>query len=172
MRSSTRTNRAASRHRGGRRPDRRTLLALAVGTGLVAAAVPLASAQAATAGQLRVDQVGYGSGDTKIAYLMTGAKVSGESYKLVNSAGKTVTSGKVTTTSRGSWNSAYPDVYPIDFSAVTTAGTYHLVTSGTLALSSDTFRIESAAGLYDGLVTAGVNYFQNQRDGSDVIAGP
>jgi len=171
--SSTRASSTPNRHRAGRRrPDRRTLLALAVGSGLVAAAaVPLASAQAATAGQLRVDQVAYGTGDTKIAYLMAGGKVSGESYRLVDSTGKTVASGSVTGSSRGSWNSAYPDVYPIDFSKVTAAGTYHLVTSGTLALSSDTFRIENAATLYQGLVSAGVNFFQNQRDGSDVIAG-
>ena len=171
MRPSTRAGRAANRHRTGRRPDRRTLLALAVGTGLVAAAVPLASAQAAMAGQIRVDQVGYGSGDAKIAYLMAGAKVSGETYKLVNSAGRTVASGKVTTTSRGSWNSAYPDVYPITFSSVTASGTYHLLTAGTLKLTSDTFRIESAASLYEGLVTSGVTFYQNQRDGADVIPG-
>ncbi|MBC3843647.1 glycoside hydrolase [Streptacidiphilus sp. 4-A2] len=142
-----------------------------MGTGLVAAAVPLASAQAATAGQLRVDQVGYGSSDTKIAYLMAGSKVSGEHYQVLNSAGTAVASGSVTTSSRGSWNSAYPDVYPIDFSSVTAAGTYHLVTTGALGLTSDTFRIEAPAALYSGLVSAGVNFFQNQRDGSDVITG-
>ena len=166
------TPKTANSHRRGRRPDRRTLLALAVGTGLVVAVVPLTTAQAATTGQLRVDQVGYGTGDTKIAYLMTSAKVSGESYKLVDSAGATVASGKVSTSSRGSWNSGYPDVYPIDFSSVTAAGTYHLVTTGTLGLTSDTFKVESAATLYSGLVSAGVDFFQNQRDGSDVIAGP
>ncbi|QMU70914.1 glycoside hydrolase family 9 protein [Streptacidiphilus sp. P02-A3a] len=154
-----------------RRPDLRTLLALAVGTGLVTAVVPLASAAAATTGQLRVDQVGYGTSDTKIAYLMTTAAVSGETYKLVNSAGTAVASGSVTTSSRGSWNSAYPDVYPIDFSTVTTAGTYHVVTSGTVAATSDTFQIEAPSTLYGGLVSAGVNFFQNQRDGADVITG-
>jgi endoglucanase len=169
---STRTRKPSNSHRGGRRPDRRTLLALAVGAGLVTAVIPLSSAEAATSGQLRVDQVGYGTNDTKIAYLMTSAKVSGESYRVVNSAGTTVASGTVTTTSRGSWNSAYPDVYPIDFSSVTASGSYHLVTSGSLGLTSDTFTIESAATLYDGLVSAGVTFFQNQRDGSDVIAGP
>jgi endoglucanase len=171
VRPSTRAGRAANRHRDGRRPDRRTLLALAVGTGLVAAAVPLASAQAATVGQVRVDQVGYGTGDTKIAYLMAGAKVSGETYRLVNSAGRTVASGKASTSSRGSWSSAYPDVYPIDFSSVTAAGTYRLVTAGPLKLTSDTFRIESPATLYEGLVSSGVTFYQNQRDGSNVIAG-
>ncbi|WP_225448455.1 glycoside hydrolase family 9 protein [Streptacidiphilus sp. P02-A3a] len=173
MRPSTRASSTPNRRRSGRRPDRRTLLALAVGTGLVATAVvPLASAQAATAGQLRVDQLGYGTGDTKIGYLMAGGKVSGESYRVVDAAGKTVASGKVGGTSRGSWNSAYPDVYPIDFSALTTAGSYRLVTTGPLSLTSDRFTVENPATLYQGLVTAGVNFYQNQRDGSDVIAGP
>ncbi len=160
-----------ARSRRGPRPDRRTLLAIAVGTGLVLAATPVMSAEAATAGQLRVDQVGYGTNDTKIAYLMTSASVSGEGYKVVNSAGTAVASGTVSTSSRGSWNSAYPDVYPIDFSSVTAAGTYHLVTTGSIGLSSDTFQIESPATLYTGLVNSGVTFFQNQRDGADVIAG-
>ncbi len=164
------SNRSSRRHRG-HRPDRRTLLALAVGGGLVLAFVPVMGAEAATTGQLRVDQVGYGTGDTKTAYLMTSAAVSGESYQVVNSAGKTVSSGKVTTSSRGSWNSAYRDVYPITFSSVTAAGTYHLVTSGAVGLTSDSFRIESPAALYSGLVTSGVTFFQNQRDGADVIPG-
>jgi len=154
-----------------RRPDLRMLLALAVGAGMVTAVVPLASAQAAASGQLRVDQVGYGSGDTKIAYLMATGSVSGETYKVVNAAGTSVASGSVTTTSRGSWNSAYPDVYPIDFSSVTAAGTYHVVTAGAVAATSDTFQIEAPSALYGGLVSAGVNFFQNQRDGSDVITG-
>jgi endoglucanase len=151
--------------------DRRTLLALAAGAGLVAAVVPAVRAQAATTGQLRVDQVGYAPGDTKIAYLMASSAVSGETYKVVDSSGTTVASGTVTTSSRGSWNSAYPDVYPIDFSGVTADGTYHVVTSGAVSAGSDSFRIESAASLYSGLVTAGVNFYQNQRDGSDVITG-
>jgi endoglucanase len=129
------------------------------------------SAEAATTGQLRVDQVGYATGDTKTAYLMSSAAVSGETYKVVNSAGTAVASGTVSTTSRGSWNSAYPDVYPIDFSSVTTAGTYHVAVSGTQSATSDTFQIESASGLYGPLVADGVNFFQNQRDGSSMVSG-
>jgi endoglucanase len=32
--------------------------------------------------------------------------------------------------SRGAWNSRYPSVYPIDFTAVTTLGTYTLTVDG------------------------------------------
>ncbi len=80
------------RRRGDRR-RRRTLLAAALGGGLVLAFVPVVTAQAATTGQIRVDQVGYGTTDTKIAYLMAGSSLSGETYKVVNSAGTTVASG-------------------------------------------------------------------------------
>jgi endoglucanase len=163
--------RTPHRHRP-RRPDRRALTALTVGAGLVLAVMPLTYAQAATAGRLRIDQVGYATGDTKIAYLMTSAAVSGEKYQVVDSAGTAVASGTVTTTSRGSWNSAYPDVYPINFSSVTANGTYHLVTSGAVGATSDTFQIAGAASLYNTLVSDGVTFFQNQRDGSNVIAGP
>jgi endoglucanase len=157
---------------GTREP--RTLAALATLTagaclGL-ALAVP-APASAATTGLLRVDQAGYLPTDAKIAYLMTTTSVSGDTYRVVDSSGTTVASGTVTTTSRGKWNSTYPDVYPIAFSRVTTPGTYHVVTSGAVAASSATFQIGSAASLYGPLVTDGVTFFQNQRDGSDVIAG-
>jgi hypothetical protein len=134
--------------------------------------MPAGAAPAAATGQLRVDQVGYLPTDTKTAYLMTTAAVSGEKYQVLDSAGTAVASGTVTTTSRGSWNSAYPDVYPIDFSGVSAEGTYHLVTSGKVSATSDTFQVESAANLYGALVSDGVDFYQNQRDGSNVIAGP
>lgn len=173
MRSGT----LGTRTSGGRRPHavRRpgpvVLTAMATGACLMFSLAMPTAAQAAASGLLRTDQVGYLTSDTKIAYLMTTASVSGEKYSVVNSAGTTVASGNVTTTNRGSWNSAYPDVYPIDFSSVTTAGTYHVVASGTLSASSDTFQIESASSLYGPLVTDGVNFFQNQRDGNNIIAG-
>lgn len=66
---------------------------------------------------------------------MATGKISGESYKVLSSSGATVATGTVTTTSRGSWNTAYPDVYPIDFSSVTAPGTYHVVPSGSAILA-------------------------------------
>ncbi len=167
MASSARPDRR--RHR--RFADRRVLTGLAIGAGLVGAVLPLPSAQAATTGQIRVDQVGYASGDTKIAYLMTSAAVSGASYQVVNAAGTVVATGSVGSTSRGSWNTAYPDVYPIDFSGVTTTGSYHLVISGGTTATSPTFQVQDAASLYTKLVADGVTFYQNQRDGSNIIPG-
>jgi endoglucanase len=148
-----------------------SLAAAVTGLGVVGALLlPGTAAFAANSAQLRVDQDGYLPSDTKIAYLMGTEALSGETYKVLNAAGTAVASGSVTTTSRGSWNSAYPDVYPIDFSSVTTAGTYHVTIAGTEAATSDTFQIESASSLYGPLVGDGVNFFQNQRDGADLVS--
>jgi endoglucanase len=147
-------------------------LAAIAGLGVVGALLlPGTPALAANSAQLRTDQDGYLTGDTKIAYLMGTAALSGETYKVVGSSGATVASGTVTGTSRGSWNSAYPDVYPIDFSSLTTPGTYHLTVSGTESATSDAFRIEDAASLYGPLVGDGVDFFQNQRDGNVLANG-
>ncbi|WP_249161826.1 glycoside hydrolase family 9 protein [Actinospica acidithermotolerans] len=149
----------------------RALVAASTGLGVAGALVllPSASAFAANAAQLRVDQYGYSTSDTKIAYLMATSAVSGESYSVIDSSGATVASGTVTSTSRGSWNSAYPDVYPIDFSSVTAAGTYHLTVAGSQSATSDTFQIEAASSLYAPLVSDGVNFFENQRDGANLV---
>ena len=147
-------------------------LAAVAGIGVVGALLlPATTALAANSAQLRTDQDGYLTTDTKIAYLMGTQALSGETYKVINSSGTTVAGGSVTGTSRGSWNSAYPDVYPVDFSSVTTAGTYHLTVSGTEAATSDTFQIESASSLYGPLVGDGVNFFENQRDGNVLASG-
>ena len=151
---------------------RHVTLAAAAGLGVVGALLlPGTTAFAANSAQLRTDQDGYLPTDTKIAYLMGTEALSGETYKVVNSSGTAVAGGSVGATSRGSWNSAYPDVYPIDFSSVTTAGTYHVTVSGTEAATSDTFQIESASALYGPLVSDGVNFFENQRDGGTMVSG-
>lgn len=148
-----------------------SLLSAVTGLGVAGALLlPGASAFAANAAQLRTDQDGYLTSDTKIAYFMATSAASGETYKVINSSGTTVASGNVTTTSRGSWNSAYPDVYPIDFSSVTASGTYHVTVSGSQSATSDNFKIEDASSLYGPLVADGVNFFQNQRDGASLVS--
>ena len=151
---------------------RRAATAVAVSAGLAAAVIPLTTAQAASVtGELRTDQVGYANHDTKIAYLMAGKAVSGETYRVLDSHGRTVAQGAVGKASRGSWNAAYPDVYPVDFSRVTRSGSYRVVVSGPVKASSDSFRVESSSALYGTLVADGVNFYQNQRDGAHVLKG-
>jgi len=154
---------------------RKTVAALtAVGlAGLtVGAATALSQpAQAATAGLVRVDQAGFLPGEAKQAYLMTGGAVSGATFSVLNSAGATVLTGKVGGTSLGKWNAAYPDVYPISFSTLTTPGTYHIKVGGNASATSPSFTVEASGSLYGKLVADGVTFFQTQRDGSSVIAG-
>ena len=171
MAASPRNPQEPALSRRTRRRARRAAIAAAAATGVAIAVLP-ACAFAATTGQLRVDQVGYLPTDAKTAYLMTSAAVSGEKYQVLNASGTAVASGKITAASRGNWNSKFPDVYPIDFSGVTASGTYHVAVSGGVSATSDNFQIESGASLYGALVTDGVQFYQNQRDGSAQIAGP
>jgi len=143
------------------------LAGLTVGT----ATVLSQPAQAATAGLVRVDQAGFLAGEVKQAYLMTGAAVSGATFSVVDSGGKTVLTGKVGAKSLGKWNTAYPDVYPIVFSGLKAPGRYHITVAGSAAGSSPSFTVTGADTLYGKLVTDGVTFFQTQRDGADVIAG-
>ncbi|WP_042363996.1 glycoside hydrolase family 9 protein [Streptacidiphilus neutrinimicus] len=157
------------------RRRRRTTALAALVVSTAVAAVPLGvgapAADAATAALLRVDQAGFLSGEAKQAYLMTGAAASSVTFHVVDSAGTTVLSGTVGSTSRGSWNKAYPDVYPITFSGLATPGTYHLTVNGGAKATSPSFRVEAPAALYGKLVTDGVSFFQNQRDGAAVLPG-
>ena len=154
---------------------RKRMIAIVGAAGLLVAggAVALsAPAGAAVAGLVRVDQVGYLPGDAKVAYLMAPGTVTGAKFAVVNSAGTTVLGGSVSGTSRGSWNSKYSKVYPITFSGLKTAGTYTIKVSGAATGTSPKFRVADAATLYGSMVSGGVSFFQVQRDGSDVIAGP
>ena len=132
--------------------------------------LPDTSALAANSPQVRVDQDGYLTTDSKLGYLMATSAVSGETYTVTDSSGSTVASGNVGSTSRGSWNSAYPDVYPIDFSSVTAAGTYSLTVSGPQSAASANFQIATPSSLYGPLVADGANFFENQRDGSNLVS--
>ncbi len=157
-----------------RTPSRSTRLAAVATTAAVAASLSLVgqgSAHAAAASQIRIDQIGYLPTEVKVGYLMTGAAVSGARFSVVDSADRSVLSGNVGSTSRGKWNSAYPDVYPITFTALTKPGRYHLVVSGAASASSPAFAITTAASMYSKLVADGVTFYQVQRDGSDVISG-
>jgi endoglucanase len=153
---------------------RKRVIAIAGAAGLLVAGAAVAwsvPAGAAVAGLVRVDQVGYLSSDVKVAYLMAPGTVTGAKFAVVDSAGATVLTGSVGTTSRGSWNTKYTKVYPITFSGLTKSGTYTLKVSGGASGTSPKFKVASAKSLYSKLVAAGVNFFQIQRDGSDIIPG-
>ncbi len=149
------------------------LLFAGVALGSLAAAPTNAGAtQPALATQVRVDQVGYLPSDAKHAYLMSNHRVKHATWDVVDGANHVVAHGNVGTTNRGPWNTNFPDVYDITFSALRSLGTYHLTVHGDASAQSPSFAIESAASLYGQVVLDGVNFYQVQRDGSDVIPGP
>ncbi|MFC0433061.1 glycoside hydrolase family 9 protein [Kutzneria buriramensis] len=144
-----------------------------VGTAAIATLAAAASvtfavpAAAATTAQIRVDQVGYATGETKAAYLMGTTSNAGASFSVVDSTGKSVLTGKVGA-STGNWSTAYSAVYPIDISGLQTAGTYQIKVGGTV---SPKFQVDSAAALYSPIADDVVKFFQVQRDGDNVIPG-
>jgi endoglucanase len=149
------------------------LLSLVAAAGLllsgtigVGAGVPVA--RAAAAAQVRVNLVGYPSTASKRAYLMAGVAETGATFAVKNASGTTVASGSIGA-SLGSWSSSYGFVYPIDFNAVTTAGTYTIAVTGPSAATSPSFRIDSGAALYAGSIANGVSFYQVQRDGPNYI---
>ncbi|WP_345030948.1 glycoside hydrolase family 9 protein, partial [Kutzneria kofuensis] len=105
--------------------------------------------------------------ETKAAYLMGTTSNAGASFSVVDSAGKSVLSGKVGA-STGKWSTAYTAVYPIDISALKTAGTYQIKVGSTV---SPSFKVDSANALFSPIADDVVKFFQAQRDGADVISG-
>src|SRR6266849_1885523 len=117
---------------------------------------------------IRVNQVGYVGSSTKRAYLMASAAETGATFAVKNSSGTTVYSASIGA-NLGTWSTSYPDVYALDFDAVTTPGTYTIVTSGPIAGSSPTFTIDTATNVYTGGLSNALSFYQNERDGPNYI---
>lgn len=140
------------------------VIAVVAAVASVSLAVPAA---AATTAQIRVDQIGYATGESKAAYLMGTKSNAGASFSVVDASGRSVLSGKVGA-STGKWSTAYTAVYPIDISALKTSGTYQIKVGSTV---SPAFEVASASALFSPVADDVVTFFQVQRDGSDVIPG-
>lgn len=139
---------------------RRAVLVAAVLSGVVAA-----PAQAAPAGHIRLDQIGFGTTEAKHAYVLGGA--ADTKFTVVDSRGRTVLTGK-TGASTGSWSDKFPSVHPIDFSKVKTPGTYRIKVG---SATSTAFKIDSLNRLFQPVANNTVEFFQAQRDGAHVIPG-
>ena len=120
---------------------------------------------------VRVNQVGYPANGSKRAYLMASGVETGATFAVKNSGGTTLLSGPIGA-NLGSWSNSYPDVYALDFSTVTVAGTYTITVSGPIAASSPTFKIDSAANVYSTPLSNSLFFYQNERDGPNFIASP
>lgn len=137
---------------------------------VVAAGLILSCANAyAQSAFVGVNQLGYLSGASKRAYLMASGVETGATFSVKNSSGATVFSAAIGA-NLGSWSTAYPDVYALDFSTVTSPGTYTITVSGPIAASSPGFKIDSGANVYSGALANSLYFYENERDGPNFIA--
>jgi endoglucanase len=113
--------------------------------------------------EVRVNQVGYATSASKVAFAMVPKRAADVPFTVTNGT-KVVYRG----TSRddvGSWNSSYGAVYQLSFSSVRTPGSYRIHAGSAV---SPAFRIASGQVLYTQLVNNAVRYFTSERDGPDV----
>jgi hypothetical protein len=129
------------------------------------------SAPARLAGEVRVDQLGWAAGETKLAYLLAPQAVRGAAFSVVDSTGNVVLRGHAGP-SRGRWNARFGAVQPLDLSALRAPGSYRVRLHGEVRATSPPFRVASAVELQRPRVADAVAFFQAQRDGADVIPGP
>jgi endoglucanase len=132
----------------------------------------LSSVATAQSAFVRVNQVGYTSGGSKRAYLMASGSETGATFSVKNSSGATVFGPAAIGASLGSWSTAYPDNYALDFDTLTAAGTYTISVSGPIAASSPSFKIDSAANVYTSALDNSLYFYQNERDGQNFVATP
>ena len=119
---------------------------------------------------VRVNQVGYTTSGSKRAYLMSSAAETGATFVLKNSSGSTVFGPAAIGANLGSWSTAFPDVYALDFDSFVTAGTYTISVSGSIAASSPSFKIDTAANVYSGALSNSLFFYQNERDGPNFVS--
>ena len=121
---------------------------------------------------VRVNQVGYVSGGSKRAYLMASGSETGATFVLKNSSGSTVFGPAAIGANLGSWSSAYPDVYALDFDSYVSSGAYTISVSGPIAAMSPSFKIDTATNLYATPLANSLYYYENERDGPNFISSP
>src|SRR5262252_7325772 len=138
---------------------------------LVSVGLTATPARAATATAfVRVNQIGYATASqAKRAYLMASTAETGATFSVKNASGTTVYSNSIGA-NLGKWSASYPDVYALDFSSVSAAGTYTISVSGPVAARSPSFRIDTGTGLYSGALANSLSFYQTERDGPDFIA--
>ena len=159
----------------------RRVISLSLAAGLVVA--PLTAAGASTSagsdrggfgstgggvGLIRVNQLGYSGAAGAAAYLMTSEAAVGARFEVVDKRGRRVLSGRVGQDA-GVWNAKYQHVYRLDLSKVRWPGSYRVKVAG--VPTSPAFVIGSEQRLLDGPKDKAVNFFTEQRDGANVVAG-
>ncbi|MFI5934585.1 glycoside hydrolase family 9 protein [Actinoplanes sp. NPDC051494] len=121
--------------------------------------------------RVRVDQVGYATGESKIAMLLAPRDAGSAEATVVDEDGDDVFTARIDA-SRGTWNAAFPMIHPVDLSGLDTPGTYRIRVRGAVTAESPPFRIAAGSELFAPLAANAVRYFQAHRDGADQVAGP
>lgn len=125
-------------------------------------------AAAAQEAFVRVDQAGYPALGPKRAYVMASFSEKGAPYAVKTEAGASVATGTIGD-STGSWSGSFPDVYAIDFDALSAPGRYVVTVGGAVPASSPAFAIGEPSSLYRAPLSDGLSFYENQRDGPEYI---
>ncbi len=115
-----------------------------------------------------MNQVGYPKDAAKRAYLMASGDEAGATFAVTAAGGATIFSHSIGN-DLGSWSTAYPHVYALDFTSVSAAGTYSIVVNGPIDATSPDFRIADGAGLYSQALSNSLAFYQAERDGPDYV---
>jgi hypothetical protein len=119
---------------------------------------------------LRVNQVGYVSGEKKYAYVMGDRDTLADAgFEVLDEHGDTAGQGGLGP-SLGEWNDTYTAVRTIDLSSLRRTGTYRLRLVGADGGREVRFRVAPARQLLDPVRADTVRFFGTQRDGADVLA--
>lgn len=114
---------------------------------------------------IRVNQVGYSPGASKVGMVLSSTNLSGVQYDVYNSSNVSVLNGTISTASKGSWGDAgganIPYTYALDFSSLNTIGNGYYIKINTY--KSPTFNIDPAA--YGSLADLSMKFFKVQRCG-------
>jgi hypothetical protein len=135
---------------------------------VIAAALSVSSNLQAASAFVRVNQVGYEANSQSRAYLMSRTSESGAVFHVVNSSGVTEFSAPIGA-SLGTWGKF--TVHALDF-LVGDTGSYTIEVHGPASANSPKFRIDTPEKLYSAALTNALNFYQNERDGSDFIKTP
>lgn len=102
---------------------------------------------------------------------MTSAPETHATFALVDRHGEVGYTGSIGPAT-GSWNRRFPEIYDLDFSALSRVGSYRIVIRGSLPTQSSTIRVDRPARLYRQPLANARYFYQNERDGSHFIRTP
>ena len=117
---------------------------------------------------VRVNQLGFEAGTLSRAYLMSKTSEAGAVFRVLDSNGQAKFSAPIGS-DLGEWGKFI--VYALDF-RVSEPGSYTIEVDGPVSATSLRFRIDSPEDLYSHAVRNALNFYQNERDGSDFIRTP